>query len=483
MKSIPGESANYRNSSVLPSTVGFPNLPFDGAKSCTTPDTHLSPAIAPHALYRHQLLNSFLCHYIPASQLAFGPPEERSWLVLLSELPTPTKALEISTLALCTAKLGRENDDPVFVKESLCLYTQGLCEMQKALWDPQLMYRDETLGACMALAMYELHECPAANRRAYASHQDGCAKLVELRGAEAHSSGLGHEIFLTFRRQSVRFTPPLATLDSDLSFSKILQALERHQSTYLSTPAWTSKPWATQSKRPFDRVFDFFALAPEIFKQADRLKDLNPHDALHQILEIVDQCWKIDTELERFYIELEGSTLDPLYWAKLSRETNPADDAKLGKVFPVAFHFRNLKMAGTLMFYWATLLMLWSGLFHLYQAISNLDLNCQAIDCCCVSFKDKTHNSGNSYIRNFNMSQLPQLDHRSDFASMAWKICQSVEYCMHESMLGLGPALVAAPLQIVIDTLKEHPGYGREVSWAKSALARVTGRGLRILRY
>ncbi|KAL2051293.1 hypothetical protein ABVK25_008345 [Lepraria finkii] len=107
----------------------------------------------------------------------------------------------------------------------------------------------------------------------------------------------------------------------------------------------------------------------------------------------------------------------------------------------------------------------------------------QAIDCCCVSFKDKTHNNGNSYIRNFNMSQLPQLDHRSDFASMAWKICQSVEYCMHESMLGHGPALVAAPLQIVIDTLKEHPGYGREVSWAKSALARVTGRGLRILRY
>ena len=101
------------------------------------------------------------------------------------------------------ANLGRENDDLALVKESLHLYTRGLYEMQIALWDPKQMYKDETLGACMALAMYELFECPAENRRAYASHQDGCAKLVELRGAEAHASGLAHQIFLTFRRQSV----------------------------------------------------------------------------------------------------------------------------------------------------------------------------------------------------------------------------------------------------------------------------------------
>lgn len=106
-------------------------------------------------------------------------------------------------MALCMARLGRENNHLDFIRESLRLYTRGLYEMQKALWDPQLMYSDETLGACMALAMYELVECPAANRRAYASHQDGCAKLVELRGAEAHGSGLGHQIFLAFRRQSV----------------------------------------------------------------------------------------------------------------------------------------------------------------------------------------------------------------------------------------------------------------------------------------
>ena len=262
-----------------------------------------------------------------------------------------------------------------------------------------------------------------------------------------------------------------------------MQALEQHQSTYLSTSAWRSKPWKTQPKRPFDQVFDFFALAPGLFGQADEIKDLNSHSALNKILEIVARCWEVDAGLERFYAELEAITLGPLYWPELSKEKSPADDEDLGKVFPIAFHFLNLSTADTLMFYWATLLMLWSGLCLLYQAIPDLDLNCQEIDCSCTLCKDKTIEGGNAHIRRFDMTQLPPLNHRSDFVSVAWNICQSVEYCMQDSMLGLGPASVTAPLQIVIETLKEIPGYGREVFWAKEVLDRVTRRGLRILKY
>lgn len=106
-------------------------------------------------------------------------------------------------MALCTAKLGRSSEDTWLVKESLKLYTQGLRQLQNALWDPDLMYKDGTLAACMALAMYEIMECPSESKAAYASHQQGCAKLIQLRGAEAHSSGLGHQIFLTFRVHGV----------------------------------------------------------------------------------------------------------------------------------------------------------------------------------------------------------------------------------------------------------------------------------------
>lgn len=154
-----------------------------------------------HVAYRQKLLDEYISSSVPVAQI--GSTGEKPWLLLLPGLPNPTRALEMSTLALCTAKLGRGGEDEVLVRSSLRLYTEGLYELQKALWDPNLMYKDETLAACMALAMYELFECPAETKYGYVSHHNGCAKLVQLRGAEAHTSGLGRQIFLTFRFQEV----------------------------------------------------------------------------------------------------------------------------------------------------------------------------------------------------------------------------------------------------------------------------------------
>jgi hypothetical protein len=119
-------------------------------------------------------------------------------------MPAPTQALETSAFALCTARLGRQSNDQDLIQHSLNLYTQGLNQLQRALWDPRMMYKDETLGACMLLAMYELVECPSNGRSGFLSHHNGCARLIQLRGAEAHATGLGHSIFIHFRVIGVR---------------------------------------------------------------------------------------------------------------------------------------------------------------------------------------------------------------------------------------------------------------------------------------
>lgn len=110
-----------------------------------------------------------------------------------------TTALEVALLAVSTAATGRMNQDPGLIRESLRFYVSGLRELQKALWDPLLMYRDETLAACLNLSMYELFECPTGSTRGYVVHQGGCAKLVQLRGPRAHRTGLGHSLFLAVR--------------------------------------------------------------------------------------------------------------------------------------------------------------------------------------------------------------------------------------------------------------------------------------------
>jgi Fungal specific transcription factor domain len=164
--------------------------------------------ISSNATYRGQLLGAFLSCFKDAFQSEFK--EGKPWFMSLLDLPTPTRALETSTLAVCAAKLGRLNNDQNLVAESLGLYTLGLRELQRALWDRNAMYSDETLGACMALATYELIECPGGDKLGFASHHTGCSTLVQSRGANAHVSGLGHQIFLIYRFHGVRshFTTP-----------------------------------------------------------------------------------------------------------------------------------------------------------------------------------------------------------------------------------------------------------------------------------
>ena len=281
---------------------------------------------------------------------------------------------------------------------------------------------------------------------------------------------------------------PLRSYDLHLSqgFLQILNALDKHQSTFLSTNVWLSKPWATTPKSPIDQIFDLCSFAPGIFEEADKLDGLPAHDSLHEMLKMVNRCWKIDADLEEVFSKLEASTLGPLYWPELAKGIGSIEDEELGKIFPVAFHFLNLKMSYTMMMYWGTALILWSGLCQLYQAIYKLDLDSQDIDCFCLrcdKSKSDADNEADAHLHKFDISSLPPLEHRANFPSLARNICQSVEYCMQESMGQVGAFSAAAPLAIALDNLRNLPGCSREAAWAQAAMANIVARGLRILKY
>jgi hypothetical protein len=106
-------------------------------------------------------------------------------------------------LAISLSKVGKVNGDPNLGKESLRHYVRGLRELQAALDNPSQVYTDETLAACLLLGMYELIECPDGNVKAYASHNDGCARLIQLRGPQAFQSGISHSLFIAIRSQCV----------------------------------------------------------------------------------------------------------------------------------------------------------------------------------------------------------------------------------------------------------------------------------------
>ena len=132
---------------------------------------------------------------------------------MIPGLPGMTAALESSIMAICTVSMGRMYKDPALAREGLKFYTKGLWELQKALWNPTLMNKDETCGACVALAIYEVIECPDKTIDGWKSHMVGCAKLTELKGATAFKSDFGYQLFLAFRLMEV--SPPFSNSTSD----------------------------------------------------------------------------------------------------------------------------------------------------------------------------------------------------------------------------------------------------------------------------
>ncbi|KAE8371315.1 hypothetical protein BDV26DRAFT_286888 [Aspergillus bertholletiae] len=397
---------------------------------------------------RYNLVQAFLSNCFPAQQ---PRSTARSWIVLLAELPTGGNALELSSAAVAASVMGRMCQNPTLIRESLKLYTKGLQQLQRALWDPGLMREDGTLAACMALSLYEALECPSAGSEAYFSHCQGILALVEARGVDAHSSGAGHQLFLGVR------------------IPGILYGLERQTPNFIFDPVWIEQPWAATPKPFFHRVTDCLAKAPGILQRVRSLPHLSPDQQCHLIHELIHECWQIDEILDRIYDDMQVATSHPLYWLVPSEGNSfPA----WGNLFPVVFSFTDLETATTLMLLWAVRVMLWSGLCNLYRIIAPGMLMPQIIE---------TGELNPSIDEPFE--SLPPLGHRTDYLSMVHKVCQSVEYFLQDELLLAGPLSVSVALGIVIDTLREEPRYAPEVLWIGTALRAVQQKGLGLLKY
>lgn len=70
------------------------------------------------ALYRDQIIGEFLWDFLPKNADAMAS----NWFSMLSSRPKITSALEASTLAISTSRLGRQNNDSALVHESHKFY-------------------------------------------------------------------------------------------------------------------------------------------------------------------------------------------------------------------------------------------------------------------------------------------------------------------------------------------------------------------------
>lgn len=251
-------------------------------------------------------------------------------------------------------------------------------------------------------------------------------------------------------------------------------------------------PFREHTKRPLDRLIDCLCQAPAIYKDADTFANSPPLKRLEFHLGCITKCWEMDSILQGVYNDLEKEFSSPMYWSVLATEPNSADDPIRGKVFPVAYHFPNLTVAGSLMLYWSCRFLVWTGFFFLYSGIVNIEI--EAADARCSNFPDcAMFNDDMCHCRylvaksagwyQYDQSLLKPLDNRTDLRLLAYNVCQSVEYCLNSGIPLFGSWSVSTPLSFVYETIKHFPGFERERAWMEATLRKLQDSGLRIIKY
>lgn len=225
-------------------------------------------------------------------------------------------------------------------------------------------------------------------------------------------------------------------------------------------------------------VADGYSAIAAVFGAAE-FNNVDPKEALSKVLKVINSAWQLDAKFKTFYVEFEGELPGQLYWPELSQGTiTTSDEEELGKVFPVAFQFVNMKIAHICVLHWASTAILWAGMLYLYKVIIGL----QAQQAIIQPLDEESPIYDESYSPPaFNMDQLPPLEHRADISANAKNICQSVEYSILNEDESPWTTRAVFPLKVAIEALHDTPGYEREEHWGIAAMEKILGGGVRIL--
>lgn len=214
-------------------------------------------------------------------------------------------------------------------------------------------------------------------------------------------------------------------------------------------------------------MIDVLLEAPELYKRAEAVQAVqSPQSQLAECMELVRLCWKLDGELGQFWTDFSTSIPGPMYWpvfSGFSKSLQPA--GKDDSIFPLEFDFVETRIAIVLTLYWAALLVLHSGMSGLYYLVGAMISD--------MAQRDP------EFLATLDV-EMPPLEHRSNFMVMVQNVCQSVPYCMRDDM---SLPFVIAPLNVVIQVLKQWPGAERELEWARMAIERIRLEGVSMVAY
>lgn len=355
-----------------------------------------------------------------------------NWTVMVPEMPGEEPSLDRAFSALSIARVGRDNEDDRLVRESTKLYGKALKDLQAALYDPDRMYSDEVLTACMVLSLYEVFEGSARKDFGWVSHTQGAARLVQLRGAHRHANRQAHHVFLGSR---------LPTL-----YAAILQ----RKTTFLASDEWLTLPWASEARTFHDRLIDLMTRIPTLLEQTDMAMSIrNPMVAIREQLRMFEACQQMREALYDWRTRMKVG----------AAETATEHQHQSGDDYPFQYDytFANHLFARTQTVYWSCHLVVSDTMHDLQVSLEQLE--------------DRP-----TFFRS------PAKDLHEMSRTYAANIAQSIDYFLLPEMGALGADLISFPMGLAYRFFSQSQEHDT-CAWFVKSLENMKKRGFHIGRF
>ena len=121
----------------------------------TAAETCVPKQVSSMAVDRIQHLGTFIRLYLPRADGPALPPPS-ALMLALPTLPANSQVLLAAIDALSAAQLAVNDRDRALVNRSRSMYGTALSQMLKAIQDPVLALKDETLLSTYMLTLYEV---------------------------------------------------------------------------------------------------------------------------------------------------------------------------------------------------------------------------------------------------------------------------------------------------------------------------------------
>jgi hypothetical protein len=144
------QTTNSVNSSRIGSTV---TLVVQQEQA--TAEVHVPKQVSAIAVDRIQHLGTFIRLYLPRADGPALPPPS-ALMLALPTMPANSQVLLAAIDALSAAQLAVNDRDHALVNRSRSMYGAALSQMMKAIQDPVLALKDETLLSTYLLTLYEV---------------------------------------------------------------------------------------------------------------------------------------------------------------------------------------------------------------------------------------------------------------------------------------------------------------------------------------